>query len=292
MCCWESLDALDRSGGACGRCNLEGSHSMGVSSDGQEKVSLEPSGEFLVLFRVDGKGVGRIRSFSADCELDAGERPFIWLTGIDPRESLDWLSGFVEERREGDEEDLTQSAIMAIAMHAGRPADLLLAKLTTAAHPSSVREHAIFWMGQARGRAGYEVVRMIARDDASTEIRRKGIFALSQSPVPEATEDLIRFAHGDRETEVRGEALFWLGQKAGERAVRALADAIDNDPEVEVKKKAVFGLSQLAPDVGVPLLIGIAKTHRSPEVRREAIFWLGQSGDPRALDLIEEILRS
>ena len=39
-------------------------------------------------------------------------------------------------------------------------------------------------------------------------------------------------------------------------------------------------------------LIELAKNHRNPAVRKEAIFWLGQSGDPRALDLIERILKS
>ena len=38
------------------------------------------------------------------------------------------------------------------------------------------------------------------------------------------------------------------------------------------------------------VLLGIARQHPQPRVRKEAIFWLGQSGDPKALDLFEEIL--
>jgi HEAT repeat protein len=40
----------------------------------------------------------------------------------------------------------------------------------------------------------------------------------------------------------------------------------------------------------VPLLIDLVKTHKSRAVREKAMFWLAQTGDPRALDLIEGIL--
>ena len=35
----------------------------------------------------------------------------------------------------------------------------------------------------------------------------------------------------------------------------------------------------------------LARTNRNPEVRCQAVFWLGQSRDPRALDLIEGVLK-
>jgi HEAT repeat protein len=37
--------------------------------------------------------------------------------------------------------------------------------------------------------------------------------------------------------------------------------------------------------------INVAKTNKNPVVRKEALFWLGQTGDPRALDYIESILK-
>jgi hypothetical protein len=33
-------------------------------------------------------------------------------------------------------------------------------------------------------------------------------------------------------------------------------------------------------------------TNRNPRVRAHAMFWLGQSGDVRAIDLFERVLRS
>jgi len=58
----------------------------------------------------------------------------------------------------------------------------------------------------------------------------------------------------------------------------------------EVRESAIFALSQRPRDEGVPALIRIVRTSRDPKLRKNALFWLGQSNDPRALDLIEELL--
>jgi HEAT repeat protein len=70
----------------------------------------------------------------------------------------------------------------------------------------------------------------------------------------------------------------------------AINDAIENDVDTGVKKKAVFALSQLPKDEGVPKLIEVARNQKNSEVRKQAMFWLGQSGDPRALAFIEQVL--
>ncbi|HEY1493485.1 MAG TPA: hypothetical protein VGF49_03045, partial [Candidatus Solibacter sp.] len=42
-------------------------------------VHLEPPDHAVILFRVDGGKVERIRSLSPDCEIDAGDLPVHWL---------------------------------------------------------------------------------------------------------------------------------------------------------------------------------------------------------------------
>ena len=59
----------------------------------------------------------------------------------------------------------------------------------------------------------------------------------------------------------------------------------------ELKTHAVFVLSQLRRDEGIPQLLDVARNNRNWRVRSSALFWLGQSGDPRAIDLFESILR-
>ena len=105
---------------------------------------------------------------------------------------------------------------------------------------------------------------------------------------------LLRLARADAvPQQTRRSAVFWLGQQAGDRITRELSDFVsDNEEDREVRKHAVFALSQRPREEAVPELVRIARTHRDPEIRKAAMFWLGQSGDPRAIALFEEILRS
>jgi HEAT repeat protein len=249
-----------------------------------QPVKLEGSGELTVLFRVQQKSVGKIRTLSQECEFDAGGLPLYWLTAVRPPESLALLSSFVRDQT-------ADSAIAAIALHLDPAADRTLEQFVAATQPEAIRQKTAFWLGAARGRRGYELLRRMLRDDPSERVRDRVVFALSISKEPEALDAMIETARQDKSSHVRGQALFWLAQKAGKKAAAAIKDAIENDPETEVKKRAVFALSQLRKDEGVPLLIQVARTNRNPAVRKQAIFWLGQSKDPRALDFFEEILK-
>jgi HEAT repeat protein len=181
--------------------------------------------------------------------------------------------------------------VSAIALHEGAAADSALDALTTAPQPESIRRKAVFWLGNARGRHGYETLTRILRDDPSDKVREHAIFALTQSKEPGAIETMVKIAHEDRSAHVRGQALFWLAHTAQRKiAADEIARAVDNDPQTEVKKRAVFALSQLPNGEGVPKLIDLAKTNRNAEVRKQAMFWLGQSKDPRALDFFQQVL--
>lgn len=78
-------------------------------------------------------------------------------------------------------------------------------------------------------------------------------------------------------------------------ASRLLADEADpdedDDPDTRIREQAVFALSQRPSDESVPRLIDLTRHHPSAAIRRRALFWLGQSGDPRAIPVVEEVLR-
>ena len=103
---------------------------------------------------------------------------------------------------------------------------------------------------------------------------------------------LMRIARSDsRTTSVRQQATFWLGQLAEEPATRGLTELVgDAALDREVRESAVFALSQRRNGEGVTALINVVRTSKDPELRKKALFWLAQSKDPRALDLIEELL--
>jgi HEAT repeat protein len=278
---------------ACDPCALEGRQATTAAGPVEPApVRLEGSTRVLVLMRVEGHKVGKVRVFSDDCPLDGGDLPFIWLTGVRPSASVALLSTLVAggSALAGAEDRISASALTAIGLHDDPAAFEALRRFAAASQPLSLRKNAAFWLGSGRGRQGLEVLREFADHDPSPAFRREVAFAISQSPVPDALPLLIRVARDDKSADVRGQALFWLAQKAGAKAIGTLTTAIDDDPDTAVKKRAVFGLSRLPKDEAVPLLIDVARNNKNAAVRKEAMFWLGQSKDPRALAFFEEIL--
>lgn len=294
MCCGSYNDG-ERNG--CGTCRLEGRND-GISvpsnssstEDGSHTVKLEGPGQLIVMLRAEHGSVDRIRTFSEDCQLDAGGLPVIWFTGVSGSQSVAALTPFVTSGDDRSEDHVAHSALSAIAFTGDPSAEQALQNFVAPNRPDSLREHAAFWLGAARGHEGYEVLQKLAREDSSADLRAKVAFDLYVSHDPGATDEIIRLAKNDQSSHVREQAIFWVAQKAGQKAAAAITDAIETDPDTEVKKRAVFALSQLPREQGVPLLIQVAKTNANPAVRKQAIFWLGQSHDPRALAFFEEIL--
>jgi len=287
MCCWND---------SVRGCFLEpSSNDRRVVVSNNQTVKLEGPTQLVVLYRVENRQVGKVRSFSPECELDAGGLPFIWLTGVSAAESVKLLEGIAKDipgSAARDQIRRAESAESAIALHADPAADQALEDLLAPNQPEQVRRQAVFWLGNARGRRGFEIVSRIVREDPSDKLREHAVFALTESKDPQALTVVAGVAHNDKSPRVRGQALFWLAQRAGQKvAESAINDAIANDPETEVKKKAVFALTQMPAGQGVPLLIQVARTNRNPEVRKQAMFWLGQSKDERALAFIEEVLK-
>jgi HEAT repeats len=303
MCCfnsgttWINGHPVNSDGSACcGMCGLEPSVA-GASTTTRAAapvpagpIKLEGADQMVILFRVVAKQIDRIRVFSEDCPLDAGGRDVVWLTGVKPAESIALLEGLVKAQVERRDR-VTDGAVTAIAMHQDTTADAALERLLAPSQPTFIRTKIPFWLGNARGRRGLQLLQRTIKEDASAEVKKKAVFGISQSHEPDAVDILIDNARTNSDANVRGEAIFWLAQKAGNQAAAAITERIDQDPDTEVKKRAVFALSQLPKSEGVPLLIQVARTNPNPAVKKQAIFWLGQSKDPRALDYFAEILK-
>jgi len=260
-------------------------HSPGC--DGRsDKVYLEGARRMRVLYRITQGKPEKIRVVAVDCQIDAGGLPLETIPAVKPAESVALLESLTTPGGK-----LAGSAVTALALHDDAAAEAALDRLTAPGTDPRLREKAVFWLGAARGRTGYERLRRIVRDDADDRVRERAVFALHVSKQPEAVDAVIAVARNDKSPKVRGQALFWLAQKAGKRAVETIGDAMANDPDTAVKKRAVFALHQLPGGEGVPKLIEVARTSRNPEVRKQAMFWLGQSRDPRALAFFESVLK-
>jgi hypothetical protein len=270
-------------------CALEKDANLTVRNGaGRRAVPLEASVEVAVFVRLAGGTPNRVAAYSGNCEVDAGGRPVVWLTGVKPAESVVWLTEFATRAAVGGKGHDT--AVAAIAFHADAAADAALERMALAPGSTTLQRSAVFWMGAARGPRGMAGLRRVLASSTDDKVRDQVAFALSVTKEPDALTALIGLAKQDRSAHVRAQALFWLAQKAGAKAAGTITAAIQNDPDTDVKTRAVFALSQLPADEGVPLLIDVARTNRYAEVRTRAMFWLGQSKDPRALAFFEEIL--
>jgi HEAT repeats len=294
MCCYDTIADNTVSGGMC---RLESGSGVSMTTGDLRdragtRIALEPATEFLVLARLENGSVSRVRTFTPDCDVDAGGMPVVWLTDVKPDDSVAWLTTLVSGAPDAGErrDRVGKTAMTAVALHNAPSADRALDSFVAPARPEWLRADTAFWLGSTRGDAGVRTLTRMLAQDPSDKVREKVTFGLSVSSVPSALTTLIATARDDRSARVRGQALFWLAQKAGKDALATITGAIDNDPETEVKKKAVFALSQLPKDEGVPRLIEVARTNRNPEVRKQAMFWLGQSHDPRAVKFFEDIL--
>lgn len=280
-CCWNNSVQ-------CG-CRLEGSSGTFVSgAQLQGAVQLESPAAVAVLFRVANNVVEKVQVYSLSCPLDAGGVPFVWLTGVPAGASLAYLEKLATSNAT---DHVMDGAILAISEHDDPQADKVLGRLALSPQSERVREKSIFWLGANRGAAGVSILKSLLANDTSEHIRDKVVFALSiSSGQPAALDTLMATAKSDPSPHIRGQAIFWLSQKAGKKAAAAISDAIENDPDTHVKERAVFALSQLPKDEGIPKLIEVARSQKNAEVRKKAFFWLGQSGDPRALAFIEQVL--
>jgi hypothetical protein len=273
--------------GDVGRCILDDD---GDIRDGRASGITGGTRRLVILTRSEGRRLTRVAFADERCTVDAGSRPVFWLTSVAPAQSVTLLAGIVRDSRSGDGEKGGRHALPALALHADPSADAALASFVAPDQPRELRRDAAFWMGAARGAAGAAVIERLARDDKDDNFREHLTFVLTLTG-DRGLDALVDLARHDASPKVRGQALFWLGQKAGQRATQTLDSAVSDDPDREVRKKAVFALSQLPKDDGVPKLIALARTHRDPEVRKQAMFWLGQSGDPRAVQFFEDVLK-
>jgi HEAT repeat protein len=249
-------------------------------------IHLEPPDHAVILYRVDSGAVERIRTLSPDCEIDAGGLPVHWLADVKPAESVALLDAFATQR-----ERFMDGAMSAIASHSDPAADAALQRYLAPSQPESIRLRVVSWIGNMRGRRGFEVLKSLIASDPSDRVRERAISTLGNSKEPEALDLLLSTARKDASPRMRMQALSALNRHSGAKVLGTFQDAIENDPDLQVKRRAVGALQSMPDGEGIPLLIQLAKATRDNEVRKQAMTSLGQSRDGRAISFFEEVLK-
>jgi len=224
---------------------LEGSDSDHFQS-AEKEGAIPPA---VILLRVTSGKVERVQIEEMDREIDAGGLPFVWLTGVNPAESVKTLQRVIEanvaeETKEGanrvapvstgdhdrdrierdvqrDEtrkfERLQGRALLAIAIENCPEATAALNSFTAASYAPAMRERAAFWLANERGADGFKTVSELLKSDKDEAFRVKLVFDLTLvkgDSQKAAIDELIALAKTDAMVKVRTQSQFWLAQIA------------------------------------------------------------------------------
>lgn len=181
------------------------------------RCRLAPSPELVVLARVQNGSILELRPLAVDCDMDAGGMPLIWFDGVNPDASVAWLSTLVTTPAVGRPR-MAESALMAIAQHAGSAASPALVRFAQSGTPET-RGRALFWLAQRAADQALPAIDAALAKDPDTEVKKQAVFALSRFPNGEGIPKLMDVARSHANLEVRRQAMFWLGQSKDPRVV-------------------------------------------------------------------------
>lgn len=182
-----------------------------------DPIRLEPADFFFVMFRVENRAITRIRTYSANCPLDAGGKAVHWFNNVPVGDSVGLMKTFMganAARR------LNESAVTVLALTDGQqPLDELIG-LASNGTTTGARGNALFWLAQRAGQKAVGSITAAIDNDPDTEVKKKAVFALSQLPKDQGVPLLIQQARTNKNAAVRKQAMFWLGQSKDPRALK------------------------------------------------------------------------
>ena len=186
--------------------------------------------------------------------------------------------------------ELREKAIHALHEQESPRAEALLRRLAESAQtPESVREKAIFWIGQRESKENADFLRSLFTRTREEEARKKILFSLSQMSGFGNDRWLLGIALDEsNSSELRGHAL-WTAGEAG-IAGSELVTVYDRLSDSDVKEKLIWVMSESRDRAATDKLIEIAQKDPDREMRKKALFWLGQKNDPRVRQILIDIL--
>ena len=150
------------------------------------------------------------------------EAAAFWLGQQDDADALRLL---IRTARADRSEEVREKAVFGLAQMDGPEA--LDALIDLARRGGTVREEAIFWLGQKAARRAVETLGELVEDDPETEIQKHAVFALAQLDDGEGVPLLIEIARTHPKLSVRKHAIILLGHSDDPRALDALVAMID-----------------------------------------------------------------
>ncbi|MFL5541908.1 MAG: HEAT repeat domain-containing protein [Longimicrobiaceae bacterium] len=211
-----------------------------------------------------------------------------WLGQTGTERALDAIAQLL---RTTNDPEIQEKAVFALSQHRSpRAGQLLRDYAERDGAPGNVREKAIFWIGQHASAENATYLRGLFARLRDEELKKKVLFSLSQMRGQGNDRWLLGVAlDAGQGEEVRKQALFWAGQ-AGV-PLGELVGLYDRMRDADLREHLIFVLSQrMREPAAMDKLIEIARRDPDRRMREKALFWLGQSRDPRALQVIRDVI--
>lgn len=221
--------------------------------------------------------------------MEIRKQAIFWLSELEGEETLRALQEIVSS---SNDEELLNSAIFAISEQESPQAAALLRELAdNDALGVELRKQAIFVLADEYEEQAVPFLTDLYGTLDDAELKEQVLFAVAETEADMALGWLLERAADPRETlEVRKKALFWANE-AG-LPVAQLRGLYRSAAERDLREQIIWLISESEDDssAALDMLIEIARSDPDPEMRSKAVFWIGESDDPRAEELLLEIL--
>jgi HEAT repeat protein len=228
-----------------------------------------------------------LESVRTDPDPEVQRQAVFWLSQVGTDRAVNALDSILRFSKDPDIQD---KAVFALSQHGSAKAQQALRVYAERGEvPESAREKAIFWLGQNQSAENAAFLRSLYGRLKSEEMKKKVVFSLSQMGGTENGKWLLGLARDPAQgIEMRKQALFWAGQ-AGV-PIEDLTGLYSTVADQAMREQLVFVYSQRDEPAALDKLIEIARRDPNPELRKRALFWVGQSEDPRAVQVLQEII--
>jgi HEAT repeat protein len=222
-----------------------------------------------------------------DPDAEVRGQAIFWLSQVGSDKAVTALDSIL---RTSSDEELRDKAIFALSqIHGPRSSQILRDYAAREGASEETREKAVFWLGQQHGDQNASFLRDLYGRVTPDDLKEKIIFSLSQMRSTENTRWLMDLALNSHEgVELRKKALFWAGQTGAD--IGDLTALYGRTSDHDMKEQLIFVYSQRHESAALDKMIDIARHETDRELRKKAVFWLGQSHDPRAAQVLLEII--
>jgi len=224
-----------------------------------------------------------------DPDVEVRRQAVFWLSEVHSDRALQALDSILNGSKD---EEVQEKAIFALSNTNTTRGAESLRKYALSNGPEELRAKAVFWLGQSARRSPENTAFLQSLFDKtdSEEIQNAIIQAMSETPGDEGARWMLGIVQNPKQpVEVRKKALFWAGQRRAIdiNTLLALYPKLDDE---DLKEHFIFVLSERREAAATDKLIDIAKNDKDVEMRKKALFWLAQKNDPRAKQLLLEII--